>query len=254
MERAITDEDKIKRAEEIYYRRNNLNARKTTTVNLNPKKEYKLFRKLIIQISICILIYLIISTINTRSDSLSVNSVSYIKNTMSYDVDIEKMFNMVKTYLRTINEKGIMKENIIQEDTLAVSEDEITRQEEKSINENEKELANTDNLNTTQDASSISQMEQDANYIKENFSLIKPIEGEITSRFGIRHPTTSTVPIYHTGIDIGVGEGTVFVSAMDGIVEQVSSEGDYRESFKNYKWRCNDFICSLQNSLCKRRG
>ena len=38
MERTISREDRIKRAEELYYRRKNaVNVGKTTTVNVNPK-------------------------------------------------------------------------------------------------------------------------------------------------------------------------------------------------------------------------
>ena len=96
-------------------------------------------------------------------------------------------------------------------------------------------------------------MEQDAEYIRSNFSLIKPVTGTITSRFGLRNPTTATVPKYHTGIDIAVNEGTVFVASMEGIVEQVSSQGDYRKSCKNNQRRCNNALCTLQNCICKRR-
>jgi hypothetical protein len=50
MERTISREDRIKRAEELYYRRKNaVNIGKTTTVNVNPKKNYKLLKKVIIQ-------------------------------------------------------------------------------------------------------------------------------------------------------------------------------------------------------------
>jgi hypothetical protein len=37
-------------------------------------------------------------------------------------------------------------------------------------------------------------MEIDAMDIKNSVSMIKPLDGVITSRFGIRNPTTSTVP------------------------------------------------------------
>ena len=40
----------------------------------------------------------------------------------------------------------------------------------------------------------LSQMEKDANYVKENFNIIKPIEGIISSKYGLRNPTTTTVP------------------------------------------------------------
>jgi len=67
-------------------------------------------------------------------------------------------------------------------------------------------------------------MEIDAQTIKANYSIISPLKGTITSRFGERNPTTPTVPKYHTGIDIAANEGTVFVAAMSGTVTMVSSE------------------------------
>ena len=85
---------------------------------------------------------------------------------------------------------------------------------------------------TTKEESSLSQMELDANYIKETLSFIKPLSGVITSRFGNRNPTTETVPKYHTGIDIAADTGTVIVAATEGIVSVVSSEGDYGNHVK----------------------
>ena len=70
-------------------------------------------------------------------------------------------------------------------------------------------------------------MEIDANYIKEKYSLAKPITGTITSRYGTRNPTTASVPKNHTGIDIAAKTGTVIYAALDGVVKISSSEGDY---------------------------
>ena len=69
-------------------------------------------------------------------------------------------------------------------------------------------------------------MEIDANDIKANYSLILPLKGTVTSRFGTRTPT-DIVSANHAGIDIGVNEGTVFVASMEGTVTNVSSEGSY---------------------------
>ena len=56
MERVMSIEEKIKKAEEIYYRRNNLNIEDIK----QPKKvrnNMKLFNKMIRQIIICLLLY-----------------------------------------------------------------------------------------------------------------------------------------------------------------------------------------------------
>lgn len=79
----------------------------------------------------------------------------------------------------------------------------------------------------------LSQMQQDAKDILETKSLIIPLKGTVTSRFGIRDPETPSVPKNHTGIDIAANEGTVFVASMSGVVEEVSSKRRLRKSFKN---------------------
>jgi len=74
-------------------------------------------------------------------------------------------------------------------------------------------------------------MEQDAKNIIETKSLIIPLKGTITSRFGEREPKTPTVPRNHTGIDIAANEGTGFIAAMSGVVEEVSDKRRFRKSF-----------------------
>ena len=78
----------------------------------------------------------------------------------------------------------------------------------------------------------LSQMEKDANYVKENFNIIKPIEGIISSKYGLRNPTTTTVPKNHTGIDLAAKTGTKIVAAADGTVILNSSKGDYGKHLK----------------------
>ncbi len=64
MEKTISVEERIRRAEEIYERRNGNKLDKVQTINLNKeKKDIKLLKKMIIQIIICGLIYLTIYTI-----------------------------------------------------------------------------------------------------------------------------------------------------------------------------------------------
>lgn len=258
MEKTISQEERIRRAEERYLRRQTV-ARamnnNTATVNINPRRNYRLLRKIFIQIMICAGIYFAIYNMKGNNDNFSIDSINYLKNAMAYDIQIDKMLENARNYLSSFkieeqkNEQGEQTEengNTLEE-TLSATEN----------NENTENTENTENQvqeQTQEEASSVSQVGDDATYIKNNFSLIKPATGTITSRFGLRNPTTPTVPKYHTGIDIGVPEGTVFVASMDGTVELVSDKGDYRKSYKNSKWRCNDTICTLQNNLCIRRG
>ena len=102
--------------------------------------------------------------------------------------------------------------------------EEIQKQNSEEVNENiEKE---------NNEVIELSQMEQDANFVKENISIIKPINGTISSRYGLRNPTTVTVPKNHTGIDLAETTGTKIVSATDGTVILNSSKGDYGNHLK----------------------
>ncbi|MBO5413785.1 MAG: hypothetical protein J6A29_05835 [Clostridia bacterium] len=247
MERTLSQEERLRRAEEIYYRRQNaMNSPRTATVNITPKKNYRLLKKVIVQIIICVGIYSVIYKLQSNTDSFSVDSINYLKGAMAYDIDINKAYKEAKKYVETFNlvniepkeDENSASENIVDENI------ELTNGvQEATLSASEQIIENT--TEPEEEASSVSQMEQDAEYLKSNFSFIKPVEGPVTSRFGLRNPTTETVPKYHTGIDIGVPEGTIIIAAMEGTVELVSSVGDYRKPYKNNKWGCINTICTL---------
>lgn len=107
------------------------------------------------------------------------------------------------------------------EETLGVTENSSNNEEVITpVPEEEKPI---------EDSSSVSQMQVDADFIKVNYSFIKPLEGQITSRFGLRENVN---PKYHTGIDIAEDPGFVIVAAMEGTVELVSGEGNYGNHLK----------------------
>ena len=105
--------------------------------------------------------------------------------------------------------------------------------EEGNVQENSEQVSLIDNeqQEDIQDVQ-LSQMEEDAKFIKENISLVKPIEAVVSSRYGLRNPTTITVPKNHTGIDLAASTGTKIISATDGTVVLNSSEGDFGKHIK----------------------
>ncbi len=76
-----------------------------------------------------------------------------------------------------------------------------------------------------------SQMELDAEYIKQNCSLIIPVQGYVTSGFGNREPT-EIISAFHQGIDIGAVTGTIINASMEGKVVAASYAGDYGNHIK----------------------
>ena len=169
-----------------------------------------------------------------------------ISDILEYDINIQELYNNFKGYITDKEEKTQQTEenqtenqnNTLVEDTLSAT-DTVNTEITNGIG-GSSEIPNEETQNaetrTVEESSSISQMEIDAEYIKANYAIMKPLEGEITSRYGLRNPTVPTVPKYHTGIDIAEVTGTVILAAMEGDVELVSSEGDLRKSCKNNKW------------------
>lgn len=235
MERALSQEERIKRAEEIYYRRQNaINLPKTATVNIMPKKNYRLLKKVFVQIIICVGIYSVIYKLQENTDNISVDSIEYLRSAISYDVDLNKALENAKNYISTFNfpNKEVKQdENNIRENAQIENVQEQNTETQEVTLSATSEQEQEENPQTIENMNDLGQMEIDAQYIKNNFSLIKPVDGPITSRFGPRNPTTETVPKYHTGIDIGVSTGTTIIASMEGEVVQVSSVGDYRKSY-----------------------
>lgn len=247
MERVLSADERIRKAEEIYARRKlQAESRKSATVNVDDRNNNKLVKKLIIQFILCLIIYISFYAIKNIPNLVPQEVMYKISDILEYDINIQELYNNFKGYITDKEEKTQQTEenqtenqnNTLVEDTLSATDTvntEITNGIGGSSEIPNEEAQNAE-TQTVEESSSINQMEIDAEYIKANYAIMKPLEGEITSRYGLRNPTVPTVPKYHTGIDIAEVTGTVILAAMEGDVELVSSEGGLRKSCKNNKW------------------
>ncbi len=300
----MSSEERIRRAEEIYNRRKekyNGNIRvSSSSVNVNSKPEYTMLKKVILQVLICLVIYLIFYLIKNSDYIFSENFLQRANEFLSYDINFQSVYETVSGYYNNVigwfSGIGVNKENTqedkqsddntqednnAQEDQQGNTSSEENQQGETSAQDNQPSNTNTqenqqnaegdnnientqvneetqvdeknknnennnqtnanqvgnttelgigggtDNEENQQNAQvELSQMEIDANFIKENCSLILPLKGTITSRYGPRE-ATEIVSANHKGIDIAANTGTVFCAAMAGTVVEVSSEGSY---------------------------
>ena len=255
MERIMNSDERIRRAEEIYYRRrnNNPNIRNNyynSNKKIKKKKSVSLLKKLILQIILCVIIYIGIYVIQNKNFIFSEEFLNKVDGILSYDVEIEKYINSFMSYFNsTINDK----QNSIESEDPSNPVDEVNNVTENVVNETG-EVENIGGLESNEiEKQDLSQMEIDANDIKNTYNLIKPLEGTITSRFGQREPTTPTVPKNHTGIDIAATTGTKVVAALDGIVEVASNEGDYGKHLKIKKDDVT-LVYAHCNKLLKKQG
>jgi len=233
MERKMYIEDKIRRAEEIYYRRKNkeIPARDTTTkAPIKKKRNIKLLNKMIKQILICLVIYSIFYAIINNNYIFSEDFTKKAREILNQDINFSQIYANFLEILKQDN--STTETNQSTENVEQTIEPEKTKEE---IQNNEENIGGAEIV----EIPVLSQMEQDANYIKNTINFIKPIEGTITSMFGLRNPTTSSVPKNHTGTDIAAETGAKIISATDGIVIYKSTKGDYG---KHLKIQVNDVI------------
>lgn len=244
MERTMSMEDKIRRAEEIYYRRRgqavSSNAENVREVK-KEKKDVKLLKKMMTQIIVCLAIYSGFYLIVNNNYIFSEDFTNKAREILSQDINFTEIYSAISNKVTEIYNSLQARPEEQQQEEQQNSEENVQNNEENIQNNNEniggaEEILSEQPTQTEETPQEpvveLSQMEQDANYIKSTVSFIKPISGVISSEYGQRNPTTPTVPKNHTGTDIAASIGTKIVSATDGTVILASSEGDYGNHLK----------------------
>lgn len=271
MERAMSVEERIRRAENIYNRRNGIYARNEPKVERTIGKAKKgSVKRLLMQMFICLLIYLVFYTVTNRNYIFSEEFRNAVGSFINEKTKISDWYNSAKGYIQSKFEEESNKVEEKVEDQTNTTENKV--EDASKINENKENsqkqeqkkdeakdskkdeniggaAENTENISKKNNEKLTEQqiMENEAKEIKKNISFIAPIKGRITSTFGWRNPTTRTVPKYHTGVDIAAVEGTKIKSSTDGKVIMVSSAGDYGN---HYQIQVKDVI--LVYAHCKK--
>lgn len=219
MERAIAEMEKIKRAEEIYSRRKNLDEEKKSPV----KSIYKVLFETLFLINVIIIIIAV-------QNQKYIFTKDFLNKVNSYNINVKKKFEEIikdspKSDLKSQKEKtdGVEKNESVSGESNNVTSGLVENDILKETKLEEKVQEN------------LSQEDLDILEIKEKYSVILPLNGIKTSGFGKRTSANSKVTKYHTGIDIAANQGTIINSATDGIVTLVSSDGDYGKHIKIQK-------------------
>lgn len=249
MERILSQEERIRRAEEIYNKRryeNRYNAnqyayierRRDSAKPNSVKTKKKIVKKMMLQIVICTIIYFAFYFMNNSKLIFSEDVNTKTKELLSYDISLSNIeenqyFKNVKEYFNgligRIKNNGEESKN---QKTENVTNEENTNSENtqtQDANESTEKNQNAEPIGGAEEIAveeTKTQEEQDIDYVKQNINIIWPLTGVITSKFGSR-TATEIVTANHYGIDIAGNTGTSIVSAIDGTVTQNSSEGDY---------------------------
>lgn len=241
MERTISQEERIRRAEEIYNRRKIANGIRVSSGNVNrsEKKKLSLFKKMLMQLAICAVIYIIFYLIKNTNYIFSDDVINKTKEFLAYDINFGNIQKQVTEFINNNKDKwGFL--GLGEEQTNSVATNDIQNNNNTDVNsivENEVSDANsvggiggavTNEIveEPEKEPEKKSQYELDVEYLKEKYSFIIPVKGTVTSRYGKREET-EVVSANHQGIDIGANEGTPIYASMEGTVEVSSEEGEY---------------------------
>lgn len=155
LERTISVEEKIRRAEEIYNRRKeNENRNTTARVNLEKKKNTSALKKMRNQIIICILIYFIFYGLANSNLIFSKEFRDKANEVLSYEVDFKEIYLQICNYLDSLKFE-LINQNEKEENNTNVKPDENQNLEENNNqeinNQQTDEKQNNSIENTNQD-------------------------------------------------------------------------------------------------------
>ncbi len=109
MEKIISQEERIRRAEEIYYRRrlnnNNVRMPSSQVKQGRENRQFSLYKKMILQILICIFIYLIFSLIKETNYIFSENVLNKTKEFLSVDLNFTQISAQIGDFFQNNKDK-----------------------------------------------------------------------------------------------------------------------------------------------------
>ncbi len=209
MERILNDNEKIRRAEEIYYRRNHRNV----SISQREPKRQKTYlgSKILLEMLILVLLAMAVFAVKNKDYIFTEN---FLNNFAQYNINLTEKFNNLLAYFK--EEENTNDVFINHEQTENNPDDQ---------QESQAQPVQTQGSQVQQEAPQ--SVVTDVLSLKNLVHFIKPIEGIVSSGFGSRESQYQNVTGAHTGIDIAAPNGTKIKSAMTGTVTQVSTEGDY---------------------------
>lgn len=219
---AMSEADKIRRAEEIYYkRRYNQNYRGYT----EQRKKHSFIRWFIGKVIYISLIVACVYGYNNKdyflSDKFKEDFNSFIKT----PINVDSIFKRIHTN----EEESVEKLDENQENDSVTDSENIIQNSEV---QNDILLVNVISAEILKTAYVKDKEMTEEEYIKNMCDFVLPVKAKVSSRYGTRTSKYQNVSKNHTGIDLAANTGTDIVSAIDGTVVEVSSEGNYGKHLK----------------------
>lgn len=222
MERILRDDEKIRKAEEICYRRNHRNA--LMGRELKKPKTY-LGSKILLEMLILLLLAVMVFAVKNKDYIFTEN---FLNHCAQYNINLSEKFNFILAYFKEENEGDEIFVNNSSNPPPENQNQESVPETTNLENPNPPESTEVVQVQGEETQSNLGQMViTDSVSLKNAITFTKPIEGIVTSGFGSKTSQYQNITGAHTGIDLGADSGTKIKAAMSGTVTQVSKEGDY---------------------------
>ena len=172
MEKTISPEERIRRAEEIYYRRrehnNSIRMSSSQVRGGNDTRRISLYKKMVIQILTCILIYLVFSLVKEANYIFSADIMNKTKEFLSTDINFGVIAEKVGQFFQDNQDKLDFLGSWLKDDSENENQ-ENTNQEENKQNENQNaEDHSNEQTNNQQEQNTQMQNQQGQNTESEN--------------------------------------------------------------------------------------
>ena len=145
---------RIKRAEEIYYRRKlksgNVRMPSSQVTQGREKRQFSLYKKLILQILICIVIYLIFSLVKEANYLFSEDVINKTKEFLSRDINFSALSTQAEQFFKDNKDKfGFLLDGWNQENEQVNSENQNQQTNQEMQEQKNQEQANGENKEQT---------------------------------------------------------------------------------------------------------
>lgn len=275
MEKTLSVEEKLRKAEEIYQRRRLQGNRiSSNTINIGNKPDLSLFKKTLIKLLFCVILYFLLYFVKNSNYFFSKDVINKINDILAYDINLQGIYSEASKYLENLS-KSFHNFNYIESNGESNEKDDKNMEENKEkdkIESNKTNVEYEENKTDSMEDSKDNNSEKEINNIEDEKENNKESQNEyleigekseivddsendvakdvkyIKDNFKLEIPVngvitskfgtrtpSSIISENHSGIDIGAVEGTKIKTAIQGIVTKVSSFGDYRKSFRNKK-------------------
>lgn len=177
--------------------------------------DYKYIKKFIIQTLIAIFLFIGINLAKQSPIEFVKYGAEQFVTYTKLDISIEEYMNQINPVIEYIK-MNVLKQETIKEDV-----------QEQGIQEGNTEVPPqtvvAEPIKTEEAKVELTQMHKDVDSIKNFTSIIRPVNGIATSRFGNRTSPIDGDPDKHTGVDLRAAIGTPIKSAISGTVVEYST-------------------------------